>query len=280
LGRVAWSYYDEGNYKKWASLWGKYFNMNYNRNEMQYYFQLAQFNLFAEDSLKAEKYYKEAIRLFPEHVAPKYNLADIYIDFYKDYLTAIQLYKSALEIIPDNPGYIDGIAHCYLKLGNLKEAEKWWLRIYDVERNYVDTLHYYPFRHRLGYVKWLQGDTAKAMKYFNDQIQLDIERAMGRRGFGVPIVFNYGCFYDLAGVYSFLGNKDEAYRWLDSTLNEKYINDWFIINLETDPLFENIRNESRFKDMYLEKRQRYDSIQSINKIAHKELVKEIEKQNL
>ena len=55
-------------------------------------------------------------------------------------------------------------------------------------------------------------------------------------------VKNSGAYY-VALVYSSLGNKDEAFRWLDRARQER---SWDILYLKVDPLVDDLRSDPRF----------------------------------
>jgi hypothetical protein len=85
----------------------------------------------------------------------------------------------------------------------------------------------------------------------------------------------WGIYYNLAGVYSFLGNKTEALKWLRKQEEEGFtIEDipGFLYTyedfIEYDPLFDKIRSEDEFK--------RIVSLAKGKKAMIRESVKEIE----
>jgi hypothetical protein len=82
------------------------------------------------------------------------------------------------------------------------------------------------------------------MEYFNKQISFCTESIRQKD----PYWSIGGADYDLAGVYAFLGNKEEAYKWLReyekigfSSGVHEYI--------KVDPLFDNLRNDEEFKEI-------------------------------
>ncbi|KPK83430.1 MAG: hypothetical protein AMS27_12950 [Bacteroides sp. SM23_62_1] len=132
--------------------------------------------------------------------------------------------------------YVDK-AQALLGLGRIQEAE-------DCIRNSIkysgtDLNN----THRVGIVLWMNGKKEEAMEYFNKQIDFCIESIKQKDPYGTN-----NAAYDLAGVYAFLGNKEEAYRWLReyekigfSTGLHEYI--------KVDPLFDNLRNDEEFKEI-------------------------------
>jgi hypothetical protein len=89
----------------------------------------------------------------------------------------------------------------------------------------------------------MNGKKEEAMEYFNKQISFCTESIRKKDPYG-----STDAAYDLAGIYAFLGNKEEAYKWLreyekigfSSGIHE-YI--------KVDPLFDNLRNDEEFKEI-------------------------------
>ena len=48
-------------------------------------------------------------------------------------------------------------------------------------------------------------------------------------------------------VYSAMGDKEEAFKYLQEIGNMKACPFWFILELKNSPWFDNIRNEQEFK---------------------------------
>jgi len=56
----------------------------------------------------------------------------------------------------------------------------------------------------------------------------------------------YSSAYKIAQLYSDLGNKDQAFKWLDTAYQER---DFNLIGLNTDFLLDSIRSDPRFTDL-------------------------------
>lgn len=50
----------------------------------------------------------------------------------------------------------------------------------------------------------------------------------------------------VAAIYAALGEKDEAFNWLEKAYEER---DVWLMNLKVDPVFNNIRSDARFQDL-------------------------------
>jgi hypothetical protein len=56
----------------------------------------------------------------------------------------------------------------------------------------------------------------------------------------------YSSAYKIAQLYADLGNKDQAFKWLDTAYQER---DFNLIGLNTDFLFDPIRSDPRVPDL-------------------------------
>ena len=56
----------------------------------------------------------------------------------------------------------------------------------------------------------------------------------------------YSSSFGIAALYSDLGNKEQAFRWLNTAYQE---HDWWLISLKTDFLFDPIRSDPRFAEL-------------------------------
>jgi hypothetical protein len=148
---------------------------------------------------------------------------------------------------------------------NLNDAERYWSMYEALENQFTDSSQYIPFRHRLGYVKYLQGDTARATELIEEQRKLDLERHNNLRGFGAWT--NRGYYYDLAGSNAFLGNRNEALAWLDSTYQMGFIMQWY---LENDPLLSSIRSTPEFRRIQSDLGEREQNLKNAFKKAIEE----------
>lgn len=188
----------------------------------------------------AEKLYHKAISMAPGWLTTYYSLGMLY-RYQGDHETSEATFEKVLELSPFDQQTVDALGWANLQAGDLDDAEKYWSMYEDIERQYSDETQYIPFRHRLGYLLMLQGDSIAAGKLMHEQLSLDLERHQNLRRYGVWM--NIGYFYDLAATYAFLGNKVEALGWLDSASQRGFMNIWY---RENDPLFNSIRDDAEF----------------------------------
>jgi TolB-like protein len=100
---------------------------------------------------------------------------------------------------------------------------------------------------RMGHVLWMLGKEDSARFYFSQMIEhckKHIE--INSSGYGRNLAH-----FDLAGVYAFLGQKDSAYYHLEQMVDLTVIGAYIIDYLGyLDPLFESIRAEARFQELF------------------------------
>jgi tetratricopeptide (TPR) repeat protein len=89
----------------------------------------------------------------------------------------------------------------------------------------------------------MNGKKEEAMKYFNQQIDFCNESIRQNDPYG-----SGNATYDLAGVYAFLGNKKEAYKWLRQYEKLGFI-DGLHEYIKADRLFDNLRDDDEFKEI-------------------------------
>jgi len=78
----------------------------------------------------------------------------------------------------------------------------------------------------------LAGDRDKANKALNEL------REISKRHYVSP--------YWFAGVYAGLGDKEQAFAWLDKAYQDRTL---FLIWLKVEPQFENLRDDPRYNDL-------------------------------
>lgn len=230
-----------GNYEKGAAKTIQSIERQYSIKDPEYYLRWGNLYQWINEYETAEKLYRKAISMAPGWLTPYYSLGMLY-RYQGDLETSEATFEKALELSPYDQQTIDAVGWVNLQAGDLDDAEKYWSMYEEIERQYSDETQYLPFRHRLGYVLMLRGDSIAARKLINEQLSLDLERHQNLRGYGVWM--NRGYFYDLAVTNTFLGNKVEALAWLDSASQRGFMNSWY---LENDPLLNNIRDEAEFK---------------------------------
>jgi DNA-binding winged helix-turn-helix (wHTH) protein/TolB-like protein/Tfp pilus assembly protein PilF len=84
----------------------------------------------------------------------------------------------------------------------------------------------------LGHAYAASGKTAEARQVLTDLHELETRR--------------YVSPYTVAAIYTGLGEKDQAFKWLEQAYEER---DVWLMNLKVDPVFAKLRSDKRFQDL-------------------------------
>ena len=158
---------------------------------------------------------------------------------------ALEYALLGLEIDPRASRLI-GEIYCVL-LDRCEEGEAEYAKMVDLAPDQFD------FKQRLGMAKIINGKHEEGRAIIEEQLSNWKQAySLGRAS-----------LYDIAGMNAFLGNREEAYRYLEM-LNET--NGWFVglhDYTEFDPFFDSIRHEPRFRKIMGETQAWMDSVRTI-----------------
>jgi DNA-binding winged helix-turn-helix (wHTH) protein/TolB-like protein/Flp pilus assembly protein TadD len=90
----------------------------------------------------------------------------------------------------------------------------------------------------LGHAYAASGKTAEARQVLNDLRDLSESREAESRRYVSP--------YTVAAIHTALGDKDQAFKWLEQAYEER---DVWLMNLKVDPVFAKLRSDKRFQDL-------------------------------
>jgi DNA-binding winged helix-turn-helix (wHTH) protein/TolB-like protein len=90
----------------------------------------------------------------------------------------------------------------------------------------------------LGHAYAVSGKTAEARKVLSDLQDLSESQSVETRRYVSP--------YTIAAIYTGLGEKDQAFKWLERAYEER---DVWLMNLKVDPVFAKLRSDKRFQDL-------------------------------
>jgi TolB-like protein len=206
---------------------------------------------------------------YPER-ARYYNLEALQLDrdtMQHFYFAAVieagnENYKDAIRYLEDayaidtNSAYrniFQQIAYNNLWLGRFEEALEYYKK-YEAETKDMG-LPLEGQLHRIGYVYWQLGMKSEANFYFNEEIILQNKFIELER----PRSQNLYSYYDLAGIYAFLGEKDKAFENLRIFNQKKTIPKWMVTLINNDPLFNSIRDEAEFQQIVRDIEAKYQS---------------------
>ncbi|HSL88129.1 MAG TPA: hypothetical protein VK870_02380, partial [Ignavibacteriaceae bacterium] len=170
-----------------------------------------------------------------------------------NFLKAIEFLEKGHKIDTNRLGFINSLGYSHMFLGHYRESLKYY-------KTYVEKLEAsgsfdLQNMQRVGYVLWQNGYKKEAEYYFNKQIEycnesIELGREYSR---------NLSAFYDLAGIYSFRGDRDKAIENLKKFNQRKWM-DLFIFRLiKLDPLFDSIRNDPEFLEIVRDIERKYQA---------------------
>jgi adenylate cyclase len=144
------------------------------------------------------------------------------------------------------PQRIQGLWHLAvsnLYLERLNESEKYFDQLLHLFGTEGKDHRLNRYRHRLGYLLWRSGKEKVALEHFQISIKYlesgnELNRYRARDNNA----------YNLAAIASFLGNKEEAYFWLEKM--NKYGWHWgYPYHINNDPMFAPLKEEKKFQDI-------------------------------
>jgi tetratricopeptide (TPR) repeat protein len=90
----------------------------------------------------------------------------------------------------------------------------------------------------LGHAYAASGKTAEARQVLSDLHDLSEAQTAATRRYVSP--------YTIAAIHTALGDKDQAFKWLERAYEER---DVWLMNLKVDPVFAKLRSDKRFQDL-------------------------------
>jgi len=244
--------------------------LDYNPNDWSAYSKIA--DLQGEEPIKQIENYEKAISLNqgPQKPALLRNLGFAYLDI--GFIEKAKYYsQEAFTLDGNSRNYLNFLAFADFSLENFEETLEIARKLLIIDStllyplifnltghhqelysNYKklkespDTVGFLLINsHRIGVGLWKMGEYEKAEYYFNQQIKYCIESIeLGR-----IIETSKAAYYDLAGAYACLGEKEKAFHYLNEVSKRKVIPLWWVVQLKNDPLFENIRDEPEFQQI-------------------------------
>jgi tetratricopeptide (TPR) repeat protein len=143
-----------------------------------------------------------------------------------EYDRAIAEANKALEMNPRRISSLQWLAMSYERKGMYSEA----IAVFNKVRQIEDTPELKAFQ---AHTYALMGNKDEALK---------VIAALK----GISRDQRYVSPFYIAVVYAGLGDKDQALAWLEKAYNDR---SWWIATLKTNPQFDNLREEPRFKDL-------------------------------
>jgi len=194
------------------------------------------------DDARAVEWFNKALALQPDLVDAQALLGMVYMVEGK-YQQCIEQARKILSSDPNNLGGLTAIGYAELMSGDYSRAEEYFAKARAIDPVYGNSV-------ALGYVYLKTGRQAEARKVFAQNLERDEkELAQGNEYSYIP--------FDLAEIYAIQGNKAEAYKWLQKSIDaggRDYR--WVAV----DPLLENLRGDEKFKQMIADVKAKVDEM--------------------
>lgn len=205
----------------------------------------------------AEKEFQLAIKSKPTY-APAHQWYSSYLVAMGRFDEAIAEARRAQELEPLSFISNSHIGWILYFAGRYDEAIEHCKKLLDVDPNF------FPARRYLGLVYEQKGMYKEAIAEFQQAAKLSgsplmmsllahAYAASGNRAEAERLLVQLGqqkqryvSPYTVATIYTGLGQKDQAFKWLDKAFEER---DIWLMNLRVDPLFKTLRSDRRFSDL-------------------------------
>jgi TolB-like protein len=216
------------------------------------FYRLIGIHLVAYNKETSYYYLEKALKLDDDSAAHFGSLAN-FEQYLGNYKKVVEFGEKSLAIDSTDLSlhYIVGIGHSYL--GHFEE----YLEYFKKYRQRIETLDgISPWgTFRIGHAYWVNGFKEEAEYYFNTGLKFHNER-IELDYFSLDID---NSFYNLATLYAFRGDKDEAYKNLRFLNQRQRIPLWMINDIKNDPLFDSIRDEPEFQQIVKEVEAKYQA---------------------
>jgi TolB-like protein/Tfp pilus assembly protein PilF len=186
----------------------------------------------------AKTYNLEAIKLETDSIKYYFWL----YNFEGDSQKKLEFLEKGYSIDSTNTTILLELSEYYLSTDQFKESTRFFRKFLDklTEQGIIRV----NAMHRIGYRYSKIGLRDSSEYYFNKQIKYCNDAIKLGRTYGIS-----WAYWDLAGVYAFMGNKIKAYENLKNFNKKQRMPMWFLDYVKTDPLFESIRNEPEFQQI-------------------------------
>ena len=201
---------------------------------------------------KAKNYNIEALKLDDDSL--QFYLFLESIEFYQgNYEKTLEYVEKGYAIDSTHISVLESLGFDYLYVEKFDESLKYYKKY--IEKLEARGQFKYNGTHRIGYSYWKNGYKKEAKFYFDKQIEYcnnDIQ-------YGRQYAAQKYAYYDLAAVYAFLGDKDQAFKNLRVINERQMFPSWAVWYIKKDPLFEGIRNEPEFQQIVRDMEAKYNA---------------------
>ena len=210
------------------------------------------------DRVEAERGFRQAIRLQPSY-APAHQ-------WYSSYLVALERFDEAIaearrteELEPLSSTASAHLGWIYYLSGQNDRAIEQGTKILELDPNAFPALRYRGLAYeQKGMYREAIGDFQKGVTLSGSPLMLALlghaYAASGQRAAAHNVLNElrdlqgrrYVSPYTIAAIHAGLGEKDQAFKWLDKAEEGR---DIWLMNLKVDPVFKALRSDPRFPDL-------------------------------
>jgi TolB-like protein/Tfp pilus assembly protein PilF len=213
---------------------------------------------------EAEKEYKRAIELSPNYATAYHWYAEFLAEMGR-FDESFAMYKRALELDPLSFAISTDLGMAYYYARQYDRAIEHLKKLVELDPNYVRTHEYLAmvyqekgmFEEAIAEIEKLNALRGEDMQEFTrDKAKVeDALRKSGAKGFWQQLLdFNKEEMkkgnpvypVDMAMLYTRLGERDEAFRWLEKAYEERSVP---LTRLKVSPEWDNLRDDPRFADL-------------------------------
>jgi serine/threonine-protein kinase len=196
-------------------------NQSYSDAHLMFGLYLSAMGRFDEAHAEARR----AQQLDPLSLAKIVGIGDVYYQ-QRQYDRAIEQYGRALEMDPNSGIGHWALGNAYVQKGNYGEAITQYKKAITLSGDSPDELA------SLGYVYALSGKRREAQSVIEEL------KERSKRRYISPTI--------IAFIYAGLGEKDEAFAWLEKAYAGR---DFILVFLTVDPTFDPLRSDPRFAEL-------------------------------
>jgi tetratricopeptide (TPR) repeat protein len=194
---------------------------------------------------------------------------------------AKKYFAKAFELDSDSAFYLSCLGGTESDQGNYEKSLEYFRRAYNNRANYSEVIYrlgkncmltgkykeslkYFReytaivqnYDPRIAYTFFKSGLTKEAEKYFSEYLDFCQDILKSSRPYSQ---INWA-YYDIASIYSFRGDKENALKNLKLYSRNKNCELWMLTDMKFDPLLSNIRNEPEFIQIEKEMENKYQIV--------------------
>lgn len=217
------------------------------------------------DRIEAERGFRQAIKLQPSY-APAHQWYSSYLVALERFDEAIAEAKQTQELEPLSSTASAHLGWILYLAGQNDLAIAQGTKILALDPNAFPALRYRGLAYeQKGMYREAVGDFQKGVKLSGSPLMLALlghaYAASGQKPAAQNVLNElrelqgrrYVSPYTIAAIYAGLGEKDQAFKWLDKAEEER---DIWLMNLKVDPVFKTLRTDPRFPDLLVRTRLR------------------------